>query len=132
TGWELLQEKIAYCEAHNLPHIIVDSTDFRNHPQTIFPQIFAGFGLPFSPDMLAWNPCEDEVNLDNLDGKHQHLYSRVLNSNSLQPANEVIPDIDDFPEEHGIREHVTFCLEIYNALKQSPHKIHPSQYENAL
>ena len=75
--------------------------------------------------MLAWNPCEDTVNLDNLDGKHQHLYSRVLNSNALQPANEAIPELDEFPEEHGIREHVEFCLEIYKTLKTSPNRIRP-------
>ncbi|WP_420641075.1 hypothetical protein [Candidatus Leptofilum sp.] len=125
TGWELLQKKITYCERQAIPHMIVDSTDFRNHPNEMFPQIFAQFMLPFSADMLAWNPCEDAVNLDNLDGKHQHLYARVLNSNALQPATEAIPEIDEFPEEHDIREHVEFCLDIYKTLKGSPNRIRP-------
>jgi hypothetical protein len=125
TGWELLQEQISFCEAEELPYMIVDSTDFRNHPEILFPQIFAQFRLPFSREMLVWNPCEDGVNLDNLEGKHQHLYARVLNSNSLQPATEAIPGMHEFPEEHGIREHVAFCLGIYNALKASPHRICP-------
>ncbi len=125
TGWELLQMQISYCEAQELPYMIVDSTDFRNHPHSLFPQIFAQFMLPFSPEMLAWNPCEDSVDLDNLDGKHRHLYARVLNSDCLQPATEAIPDIDEFPVDHGIREHVEFCLEIYNSLKESPHRLHP-------
>lgn len=125
TGWELIQKQIAYCEAHEVPYMIVDSTDFRNHPDSLFPQIFAKFMLPFSPEMLAWNPCEGKVDLDNLDGKHSHLYARVLNSNCLQPATEAIPDIAEFPEEHGIRQHVAFCLEIYKTLKASPHRIRP-------
>mgnify|MGYP001086267650 CR=1 FL=1 len=125
TGWELLQKKINYCENHAIPHMIVDSTDFRNHPQEIFSQIFATFMLPFSPEMLLWNPCEDTVNLDNLDGKHEHLYARVLNSNALQPATEPIPKIAAFPEEHGIREHVEVCLEIYNLLRASANRIRP-------
>mgnify|MGYP002713077333 CR=1 FL=1 len=125
TGWELIQGQIAYCEAHEVPHIIVDSTDFRNYPHSVFMQIFARFNLPFSAEMLAWNPCEDEVDLDNLDGKHRHLYARVLNSNSLQPATEAVPQMDEFPEDHGIRDHVLFCLDIYQRLRQSPHRIKP-------
>ncbi|GJM41720.1 MAG: hypothetical protein DHS20C20_20020 [Ardenticatenaceae bacterium] len=125
TGWELLQKKVAFCEQNDIPHMIVDSTDFRNHPTEIFPQIFARFMLPFSPEMLAWNPCEDAVNLDNLDGKHQHLYARVLNSDSLQPANEAIPEVTEFPEAHGIREHVEFCLDIYSSLRKSPDRLRP-------
>lgn len=125
TGWELIQEQIAYCDVQGVPYMIVDSTDFRNHPDDLFPQIFAQFKLPFSPEMLVWNPCEDSVDLDNLEGKHRHLYARVLNSNSLQPATEAIPEIDEFPEAHGIRDHVEFCLEIYNSLKESPHRLHP-------
>ncbi|WP_420629217.1 hypothetical protein [Candidatus Leptofilum sp.] len=125
TGWELLQKKISYCEKHAVPHMIVDSTEFRNHPQEVFPQIFEKFMLPFSPEMLIWNPCEDEVSLDNLDGKHQHLYARVLNSNALQPAHEAVPEIDEFPEEHGIHEHVEFCLDIYKTLRTSSNRIRP-------
>ena len=125
TGWELIQEQLAYCKAQELPYMIVDSTDFRNHPDSMFPQIFAQFKLPFSREMLIWNPCEDDVDLDNLDGKHRHLYARVLNSDSLQPATEAIPEMDDFPEDHGIRHHVEFCLEIYNSLRESPHRICP-------
>jgi len=124
TGWELIQEQIAYCDAQELPYMIVDSTDFRNHPYDLFPQIFAQFKLPFSPEMLLWNPCEDSVDLDNLEGKHRHLYARVLNSDSLQPATEAIPEIDEFPEDHGIRAHVELCLETYNSLKESPHRLH--------
>ncbi len=124
TGWELLQKQIVYCEMHQIPHMIVDSTDFRNHPDSVFAQVFAQFDLPFSAEMLLWNPCED-VDLDNLDGKHRHLYERVLNSKSLQPALEAIPEIKDFPEEHGIREHVQVCVDIYMYLCQSPRQICP-------
>ncbi len=125
TGWELLREQIAYCAAQKLPFMIVDSTDFRNFPYSVFTQVFAQFSLPFSPEMLIWNPCEDAVELDNLDGKHRHLYARVLHSKLLQPASEAIPEIDEFPKEHGIREHVEFCLDIYNDLRQSVHRIQP-------
>ena len=125
TGWELLQVQISYCEAQGLPYMIVDSTDFRNYPGSIFPQIFAQFMLSFSREMLLWNSCDDIVNLDNLDGKHRHLYARVLNSNALHPATKAIPDLNEFPQVHGIRKHVEFCLEIYSSLKESSHRICP-------
>jgi len=65
TGWDLILEQISYCRAQDIPHLIVDTTDFRKNPQHIFPQIFERLGLPFSDDMLQWQPCPD-VDLDNL------------------------------------------------------------------
>jgi len=122
SGWKLLMSQVDYCKLHNIPYIIVDSTDFRNYPVTIFQQVFARFRLPFSEDMLSWRVCDD-VDLDNLDGQHHHLYERVLRSTAVQPATEPIPSLDRFPTTNGFRTHVRNCLELYETLRQDATRI---------
>ena len=122
TGWELINKQIQYCKANQIPYLIADSTDFRNAPAAIFPKIFKQFGLDFTDHMLSWKSCED-VNLDNLEGKHKHLYEKVLSSKGLNPGSEPVPSIDAFPEEHGIRAHVNTCLQIYQALLNDDNRV---------
>lgn len=117
SGWELLWEQIKHCQLRKIPYLIVDSTDFRNQPAIIFRKIFQQFDLPFNRNMLTWNACTD-IDLDNLDGDHRHLYERVLTSNSLQPATEPTPSLEEFPHTSGFRAHVARCLQIYEALRQ--------------
>jgi hypothetical protein len=124
SGWELLREQIEWCRAGSIPHVLVDSTDFRNQPLEVFPQVFEQFGLDFTPAMLEWQPCP-EVELDNLGGRHRHLYGAVLESAGIKPDDEAIPPLESFPEEHGWRDHVARCLEIYEGLAESERRISP-------
>ncbi|MCA9930874.1 MAG: hypothetical protein KC419_20460 [Anaerolineales bacterium] len=119
TGWELIAKQINYCRSHKIPHMIVDSSDFRNHPAIVFRKIFARLGLPFSEKLLTWN--ETDVEIDNLDGRHHHLYERVLDSKMLQPATEFIPTLDMFPSH--FRRHLSDCINIYRALRRSPERV---------
>ncbi len=74
--------------------------------------------------MLKWKPCND-IELDNLKGKHSHLYRKVLNSNQIKAATERVPDISEFPEEAGFRDHVLDCMGIYEQLRKDPNRIIP-------
>jgi hypothetical protein len=125
SGWELLASQIGYCQKNGIPHIIVDSTDFRNHQESIFSQIFGRFNLGFDKKMLTWSPTD--VDLDNLGGQHHHLYRRVLESRGLQPESEPIPPIDSFPIANGFRDHVARCLEQFRTLRNSPARIRPKR-----
>lgn len=116
TGWELINGQINHCKTHGVPYIIVDATDFRNHPQAIFTQVFERFGLDFSESQLNWK-ADERIEIDNLAGAHTHLYKKVLGSKGIRAASEPIPDVDTFTEEHGIRTHVKTCLDIYQALR---------------
>ncbi|WP_204103599.1 MULTISPECIES: hypothetical protein [Spirulina sp. CCY15215] len=122
SGWELLLAQIEYCQQQNVPYSIVDATEFRNHPQAIFSQVFAQLKLPFRPEMLSWQPCED-IAIDNLDGQQNYWYHRVLNSTQIEPATEIIPALDSFPITGGFRDHVAKCLDIYHFLGTLPEKI---------
>jgi hypothetical protein len=122
TGWALLQGQVDYCRHFQIPYLIVDATDFRNHPNSCFAQVFARFGLDFTPDLLTWN-AQEKVVLDNLGGTHDHLYRRVLSSTGLEPATEIVPKLTDFPSEHGIRAHVADCLQIYKSLREDSERI---------
>lgn len=113
TGWELLANQIRYCRMQGLPHLIVDSNDFRNCPTDIFNGVFARLSLPFSTGMLRWRACS-QVNLDNLAGHHSHLYEKVLGSTGLQPDWERVPPVDSFPAH--LHEHIETCLAIYTRL----------------
>jgi hypothetical protein len=124
TGWELLRKQVDYCRHLAIPYLIADATDFRNYPNSCFAQIFARFGLHFSPDILTWEAQENVV-LDNLGGTHDHLYRRVLSSTGLEPATEIVPKLADFPSEQGIRAHVADCLHIYQSLREDVNRIRP-------
>ncbi len=122
TGWELIQQQIAYCDQEGIDYLIVDASDFRNHPEIILPQVFERLGLSFSNKMLNWQSAA-HIEIDNLDGSHSHLYRKVLSSKGIRPADEPIPPIEDFTTEHGIREHVLLCMDIYKALSENSHRL---------
>ncbi len=124
SGWHLLKKQIAFCRENAVECLLVDSTDFRGRPTVIFPQVMERFGLPWSDECLDWNACE-EVELDNLGGAHRHLYGEVLASTGLKPDLSMVPTLDSFPEEDGVREHIMHCLEIYRELRQAPERILP-------
>jgi hypothetical protein len=125
SGWELIQRQVRWCQSNEISHVIVDSTDYRNQPTAVFEQVFARFQLPFSSGMLSWEPLTD-VDIDNLDGRHRHLYKRVMDSSGIEPAIELVPEIESFPVENGFREHVKKCLRIYEALRRAPARIRVS------
>ncbi len=122
TGWELLAAQIKQSEEQQIPHMIVNAVDFRNQPEATFSQVFARLQLPFTAETLSWR-SDEQVNLDNLDGEHTHLYDRVLQSTGMEPDREPIPPLESFPETNGYRAHVVQCLQIYEELNNSPARI---------
>lgn len=119
SGWELLRGQIEHCRERSIPYLIVDSADFRARPQAVFPQVFERLGLSYSADILAWR-SGGGIDLDNLDGRHRHLYRRVLRSRGIEPPVEDVPPLESFPEEGGWRDHVEWCMGVYEALRASP------------
>lgn len=124
SGWELWRGQIEWCRDHSIPYVLVDSTDFRNEPLSVFPQLFRHFELEFTPAMLDWQPCP-KVELDNLGGQHRHLYGEVLESAGIKPDSGAIPPLESFPGGEGWRGHVARCLEIYEEQAASDHRIRP-------
>ncbi|MCP4202978.1 MAG: hypothetical protein GY769_13730 [bacterium] len=125
TGWELIASQITHCRNEGIPHLIVDSSDFRNSPSEVFPQVLERFDLDYVPETLRWKECA-EVELDNLEGKHRHLYGEVLESRGIKPDLELIPPLDWFPEERGMRDHVACCLEVYKGLRAAEERVRGS------
>lgn len=118
TGWELLESQITFCQVAAIPYLIVDSTDFRNHPHAVLKELFTRLHLSFSKELLLWQP-QSTIDIDNLDGKHSHLYKKVLQSDSLIPDQDTIPSLDSFPVDEGFLQHITECLHIYKRLKET-------------
>lgn len=128
TGWELLEEQVAFCETAGIPYFIVDSQDFRAHPKSVLKELFNRLNLRFSDEMLLWQP-QPTMDIDNLEGTHTHLYQQVLQSGKLIPDLSPIPSIDSFPEDHGIRQHVIECLSIYKKLRNHTRLVKPVEME---
>ncbi len=122
TGWELIARQVEYCRENAVPFVIVDAADFRNCPSAIFPKIFKALQLKFEERMLTWQVCPD-TELDNLDGKHRHLYERVLQSTGIQPDLDPLPTLEAFPEANGFRAHILSCLDIYRELSAAPERL---------
>lgn len=122
SGWELWRSQIEWCRGREIPHLLVDASDFRSHPEAIFAVLFERLGLPFAPEMLRWRPCP-QVDLDNLGGRHRHLYRKVLRSTGITPEEAPIPSLDTFPADGGWRQHVARCLAIYEEMAASRERI---------
>lgn len=122
TGWELVAAQIDLARDNGVPFVVVDTNELRNNPEPILWQLFERLDLPFSKEMLTWQALPD-VELDNLGGRHRHLYRRVLESDGLQPALEPVPGVDFFPDEGGLRAHVERCLLIYKRLLATNERI---------
>ena len=115
TGWELIDQQIKQCETKDINFVLIEATEMRNNPTEILSRLSHQLGLPFSPKMLHWQRAP-HINLDNLEGKHHHLYERVLESSGIEAPTEPVPDITAFPTEHGLRNHVLQAIDIYHQL----------------
>ncbi len=121
-GFELVAEQIAYCREHGIPYLVVESADIRRDPEKTLSQVFERLGLPFRPALLEWRSLPD-FDVDNLDGRHSHLYTRVLRSTGIQPDTAPPRTLDDFPEEDDFRKNVAIHAEIYEELLEDPERI---------
>ena len=130
TGWELLRRQVEWCREQGVPHLLVYSRDFRNRPLEVLPEVFDQLGLEFSPALIEWPECA-EVELDNLGGRHSHLYQRVLESTGIVPEEVEVPTIESFPETGGWRRHVVSCLEIFSELADADERVLPDSEPGA-
>lgn len=122
SGWELLLRQLDHCREQAIPYLIADAADFRAHPGAIFEQVCARLGLNYSPELLRWRSGR-HIEIDNLDGRHRHLYARVLRSRGIEPPIEEVPSLESFPQAGGWREHVEWCLGVYESLRAAPERL---------
>ena len=122
SGWTLLRSQIDWCRDQDIPHVLIDASDFRGQASEVLPLLFDRLGLTFDDDMLKWKACPD-VDLDNLGGRHRHLYRRVLSSTGILAEESEPPPVASFPKPNGWREHVARCLEIYRGLADREERV---------
>ena len=122
TGWDLINKQIRYCQKRKIPYVIVEASDFRTNPEIVFAEVFGRLQLRFSVKLLSWETRTD-IDLDNLEGRHKHLYERVLASTGIEPPIEPIPPNSSFPETNGFRDHIRHCRDIYKSLCSDSNKI---------
>jgi hypothetical protein len=124
TGWELLEKQMRIIEEQKIPHVIVETSDFRRYPKSILSQVFTELGLPIEDSMLDWKSAHG-VNIDNLSGRHQNQYERALESVGIQPPTEEVPTLDMFPVEGGFRDHIPYAMAIYEELAKKQQRVLP-------
>jgi hypothetical protein len=112
SGWDDLRRQLAHLRREAIPHLVVDSSDLRARPAEVVPTLLARLGLPFTPDLLTWQSSE-ATGLSSVSGADDPFYQRVLGSTGLEAPAERIPDLTEFPDDGGFRDHV----EQYRALR---------------
>lgn len=118
SGWEDLARQLAYVREHEIPHVVVDTSDLRRSPETAAAALLATLDLPFSPDLLAWGASAAK-GLSAVSGADDPFYQRVLDSQGIEPPTERIPDLTEFPTDGGFRQHVAECVAQYEGLRAS-------------
>lgn len=122
SGWVDLERQIVDCKANGVRYFIIDSSDFRNHPGSVFPRLFESLDLPFSREMLHWAPRQS-LRLGSLGDEQNDWYRRVLSSTALQPAKAKPRSIDEFPRK--FRQHLRECMSIYANISRDVRLISP-------
>jgi hypothetical protein len=116
SGWEDLRWQLDHVRSEGIPHLVVESRDFREAPAAVIPAILARLGLSYSPDLLRWD-ASPASGLSVVSGPSDPFYQRVLASQGIEAPAEEIPDLRDFPEHRGFRAHVAQCVEQYETLR---------------
>jgi hypothetical protein len=119
TGWFLIEKQLELLQNIGQKFYILDSSLTRNNSDIILPKLLSHLGIK-KYNLNIWYPA-DNINLDNLEGQHSHLYTNVLQSSQLNQEDKPIPQIDDFPDY--FRNHVLECLNIYEKLLKHPNSI---------
>jgi Sulfotransferase domain len=118
SGWEDLARQLAYVRRESIPHVVVDSSDLRRAPETVVPELLVRLGLPYTPELLTWESSA-ATGLSSVSGAEDPFYQRVLDSRGLEPPQEAVPDLSQFPQEGGFRQHVAECVVRYEQLRAS-------------
>lgn len=121
-GLTLVENQIAHCKENDIPYVLIESADFRREPGKALGKLFERLDLEFSPALIDWRPLPD-FDVDNLEGRHSHLYTRVLQSTGIQPDNAPPRTLEDFPEDDDFRKNVAHHAEIYKKLLEEPQRI---------
>jgi hypothetical protein len=125
TGWQALESHIAYCRDNGIDYVLVDAYDFRSQPASVMSQVSARLGVDFDPAQLTWEPRPDLTLSNHRTSGVDHFFTRVLNSKGIEPPMETVPDLAEFPEDGGLRAHVSWALDLYEQLRRDPKRIVP-------
>lgn len=126
TGWQALEQQIAFCEEARIPYLVLDSAAFRSRPRQALSELFERLDLRFSDQLLDWQPAS-EAALGGLGEEQSHWYRRVLSSRTIQPTTKKPLELECFPRDHGLRDHVRECSEIYDRILDNRHRIRVSE-----
>jgi hypothetical protein len=117
TGWTSIASQVQYCREVGAPYLIVDATDFRSAPLEVFTRVHRELGLPFDERFLSWRPAPELRLSNHRRSGTDHFFTRVLSTSGIEVPNEPVPQIEDFTEDGGLREHVRWTLEVYERLR---------------
>lgn len=95
---------------------MIDATRFRARPHEVVETMAAQLGLRYSADLLRWRPSPT-TELSGLRQGVDPFFERVLRSGGVEPPQEPIPELSDFPTEGRFREHVAESCDAYRELR---------------
>lgn len=116
SGWEDLAVQLDHVRRERIPHVVLNSSDLRRAPEAVVPGLLERLGMAYSPELLRWESSA-ATGLSAVSGAEDPFYQRVLDSRGLEPPAETVPDLNRFPVDGGLRQHVAECVERYEALR---------------
>ncbi|MFC4085895.1 sulfotransferase-like domain-containing protein [Amycolatopsis samaneae] len=113
SGWQNLADALEAFRAKGIEHVVADVTAFRREPGPCLAQLCARLGLAGDDRMSSWKPVPG-LCLGRLGGAQDLWYERVLGSSGIEPPDERVPEVDEFPKL--MRAHLAMAMELYRSL----------------
>lgn len=122
SGFAELEQQIQIMREANTPYMIVDTSEFRLHPESLQRKISEEWNLTYSNEMVHWGDKFKKFSVGDRVKFPEVWFGRILKSEGVQPPTEIPLPINMFPE--NAREHISQTdLPIYQRLIKDENRI---------
>lgn len=96
--FKTLKEEVNYFVAHDIKHVVFDTTDLRVAPEEMFKTLCDTMNIDFSPAMLRWDSERIDFHTEQKKQSEKLWYDALLLSSRVNAPTETPPTLEAFPE----------------------------------